>query len=258
MNKKISIVLGALFIFMIGGVAVAMSDAFREKNYSWRYKMTIAVETPEGLKTGSAVREINLKFVPNPLVGERGNHPYSADLKLKGEAVVVDLGQRGKLFALLKGEAGNQNYSDALMFQVFSGPTSWGVLETAEYYKDKKMGKITLDPLTYPGYPMLVAFEDMSDPKTVQRVLKWKRNTAPRYPETYSLEEDYFEKIFGEGVKLKYITVEVMNEPVTWGVIDKMLPWLKGLNGGYLHGGFTARGAPLGLSGGNFQIDLDR
>ena len=57
--------------------------------------MTITVDTPEGVKTGSAVHEISNS---KGLFGfpDAGN---PADIE--GEAVVVDLGERGVLFALI-------------------------------------------------------------------------------------------------------------------------------------------------------------
>ena len=50
--KKILVIVG---ILILGGAvaAVAMSG---KNNNTWRYKMIVEVETPEGLKTGSAVR----------------------------------------------------------------------------------------------------------------------------------------------------------------------------------------------------------
>ena len=33
---------------------------------SWRYKMTVVVQTPEGIKTGSAVREVDVSCVFQP------------------------------------------------------------------------------------------------------------------------------------------------------------------------------------------------
>jgi hypothetical protein len=40
------------------GIAVAEAAEVTPLAGSWRYKMTVEVETPEGLKTGSAVREV--------------------------------------------------------------------------------------------------------------------------------------------------------------------------------------------------------
>lgn len=62
-----------------------------------RYRLTLAVNTPEGIKTGSGVIEVTYAKAVR-LLGS------SAEITtgVKGEAVVVDLGKRGILFALLK------------------------------------------------------------------------------------------------------------------------------------------------------------
>ena len=72
-------------------------------------------------------------------------------------------------------------------------------------------------------YPMLVTFSDLKDPKTVKKVLEIESDG--RYPPTYTVTADHFEELFGEGVKLKDITIEMTDEPVTYEVI-KWLPWL--------------------------------
>ncbi|HTK84182.1 MAG TPA: hypothetical protein VL625_03765 [Patescibacteria group bacterium] len=58
---------------------------------SGRYKITVTVETPEGLKTGSAVREIYAKSGGPTMLAEAS----SGHVDATGEAVVVDLGKRG-------------------------------------------------------------------------------------------------------------------------------------------------------------------
>ncbi|MGH1404911.1 MAG: hypothetical protein ACRBDL_11800, partial [Alphaproteobacteria bacterium] len=56
------------------------------------------------------------------------------------------------------------------------------------------------------------------------------------------------------GVKLKSVTVEITDEPVTWR-IGTLLPWMQKVNGGYLDGRFSGGGPELSniLHGGNFQ-----
>jgi hypothetical protein len=76
--------------------------AYAAKDYvvptTWRYKITIEIETPEGIKTGSAVREVrawkNAAKIINPDVAP-------IEYEVIGEAVVVDLGKRGVLFGLI-------------------------------------------------------------------------------------------------------------------------------------------------------------
>ena len=45
----------AIALILTAGTAFAMSDLY--VSGTWRYRITVEVETPEGLKSGSAVRE---------------------------------------------------------------------------------------------------------------------------------------------------------------------------------------------------------
>ena len=58
------------------------------------------------------------------------------------------------------------------------------------------------------AYPMLVTFGDLADPTSVAEV-----------------DPDDLAATFGEGVKLKRITVELTDDPVTTG-IEERLGWL--------------------------------
>ena len=58
---------------------------------------------------------------------------------------------------------------------------------------------------------------------------------------------------FGAGFALRETTLEVTGEPVTEGVVERVLGWLEPLSGGYLHGGFTSKGAPFRLMDTNFK-----
>ena len=66
---------------------------------AYRYRLTLDVETPEGAKTGSSVIEV--RTWETHFEGKRTNH------EVRGQAVVVDLGARGLLFALLAGRGEN-------------------------------------------------------------------------------------------------------------------------------------------------------
>lgn len=83
--------------------------------------------------------------------------------------------------------------------------------------------------------------------------MQWVMAETPPFPRRYHLEEDNFEELFGQGVRLKEITVEMTDDPVT-REIERYLPWLPELGGSYLHGGSTSRHAPLGgLHTGHFK-----
>lgn len=186
---------------------------------TWRYKMTVVVETPEGVKSGSAVREMSNARSKIELNLPQGTHPA----KIKGEAVVVDLGERGVLFALLSGYRYGPDHAKTILFNVFPSGHGGNSAGGIKYYRDLKDAKATLEP---PDYPVLVMFRDINDPKSVERVLDitaGKSGYATR--DEYKLRKDRFEELFGEGVRLKEITIEMTEEPVTWEV-ERWLGWL--------------------------------
>ena len=194
-------------VVLLGGVAFAMSDVY--VSGIWRYKMTVTVETPEGLKTGYAVREVSnsasdIKIIDLP---ESGN-----PAKVRGEAVAVDLGERGVLFALI---------SDAFIFhRAFRGDVSGSTtVRGIKFFNDIPIGtKVTLNEKFY---PKLVTFTDIDDPKSVGLV----RGSRFDIETQKSFPVNDFEKLFGVGVQLKKITIERVKEPVTWQV-SNYLKWL--------------------------------
>jgi hypothetical protein len=241
-------------IVLVAGAALAfaMSKAAGDKVYSWRCKMTVTVETPEGVNTGSTVRQVDItkklilaEIVTDPSTGKpKVKEHYKFDNDITGEAVVVDLGERGVLFALIDWF----DYNDVPA--VFNTPKYADVV-------DIPLGsKAQVTNIKY--WPDFVTFTDMNEPKSVTRVLDIERCLAGTSREEECKKagphvvQSHAEEFFGKGVKIKGITLEITDEPVTWG-IEERLPWLWKLNGGYLHGGTTSRGAPLGLHGGNFR-----
>jgi hypothetical protein len=231
-----------------------MNKAAEDKVYSWRYKMTVAVETPEGVKTGSAVRRVDItkkliaaETVTDPSTGKpKIKEHYKFDNDITGEAVVVDLGEHGVVFALIDWF----DYNDVPA--VFNTPKYEDVVEIP-------LGtKAQVTNIRY--WPDFVTFTDMNEPKSVTRVLDIERCHAGTSQEAECekagphIAKSHAEKLFGKGVKIKEITLEITDEPVTWRV-EQRLPWLERIEGGYLHGGSTSRGAPLGLHGGNFKIE---
>lgn len=214
-----------------------------DSSASWRYKMSVAVETPEGLRIGSAVREVNVVIKP-----QRYSEGYNIKTHLNGEAISVDLGTRGVLFVLLKGYGLQENYGSDIPFYAFPGPPG-RTKEGLEYYSHLNNIKATLTP---PYYPMLVMFKDRKDPKTVTSVLDLEIHQTN--PLTYTVTADNFEKLFGKGVRLKSIMIEMTDAPISGG-IENWLPWLPEHYKGYLDGQLTGGGPEFSntLHYGNFK-----
>jgi hypothetical protein len=197
---------------------------------SWRYRLTVSVETPEGLKSGSAVREVTVQKGLNLTPQMR------PQAEVKGEAVVVDLGKRGVLFMLVDGD-----YGADILFKKFP---------------DGRMkGEATLLPDEYPTF---VRFRDLDNPKSMQEV---------RGAETFDKIKKAlpnrdmvpFGQAFGDGVKIHEVTIEITKAPITWG-IEKWIPWLPSrMHGGGFLGGDKNKSMdddPTGphLQGGAFSV----
>ena len=203
----------------------------------YRYRLTVEVETPEGLKTGSSVIEVKQRLV------RAGSNPanIAVERRVRGEAVAVDLPGGRTLFALLRSD-NNIEWPTYVMQTLAPHSES----ETFAQQLDNMLlleGEIVL-PRTFPpvghleersAYPMLVTFGDLDDPASVERV-----------------DPDDLAATFGEGVSLKRITVQVTDDPVTSG-IERRLGWLGNIREMNLSNEDFPEDFPVGDFSGLFQ-----
>lgn len=171
---------------------------------TYRYVLTVEVETPEGLRTGSSVIEVrSYRSVPW--------QPGGGSSKARGEAVAVDLGKRGILFALLSSRAHDQWVYASAVAPVSLDPGSTGTGATFENWPDRLRalksvrGRANV-PVSH--YPMLVRFRDIRDSRTVEEV-----------------QPNDLSGAFGAGVRLVRISAEITSEPTSW-TLREVLPWL--------------------------------
>jgi hypothetical protein len=175
-----------------------------------RYRMQVEVETPEGVKSGSAVWSRGIRKSIGPI------SPYNASFR--AEAVAVDLPGGRTLFMLVNGQEG-------MVDAYFPEMDAWGgedrvahvsaiggseaskVLPCTPEAEDAWPHKSHHGPIKTDLYcPMLVTFKDIKDPTSVALVNRGDLAAS-----------------FGAGYRLKAITVQVTDEPVTTG-IEKRLP----------------------------------
>lgn len=198
-----------VFAGIFAATSVACSQMF--PSGTWRYRLTVTIETPEGIKTGSAVREVTVRrgiaLTPESL----------PSVQSKGEAVVVDLGERGVLFALT-------SYDDYLtVFNAFGWTSGGTTPEGIKYFSNLKDAKATLKP---EHYPMMVRFRDINDPRTVEVVWRgefYDERVGRAARRAFRVGTDRFEELFGKGVRLREITLEMTDDPVTQ-TVDEFLP----------------------------------
>lgn len=167
-----------------------------------RYKMTVEVETPSGIRSGSTVRQMTLVTPPNfPfMLGE--SRPV---WRLKGEAVTVELPDGRLLFALNLGEHINSMQPTDGMSRLFrrygrGAPKPISIWSNSRRLKGSRGDNFM---------PMLVTFDDVNDPSTARLV-----------------EPDELDAEFGPGFKLHRITINQTNERVSEG-IEEYLPWMR-------------------------------
>lgn len=164
------------------------------------YRMTVDVDTPEGTKSGSGVIAITFGLLIDPV-------QHSFHFSSRGEAVAVDLGSRGNLYALLSSKTSGG--SDAPFFRFTE---AFGLESVIGPHKASSVQAFAnargVRQLQAKQLPILVRFRDERDPKTVEAV-----------------DPNNFAASFGEGVRLKRITIETTSDPASTG-IGKKLAWL--------------------------------
>lgn len=197
----------------------------------YRYRVTVEVETPQGLRSGASVMEISY----GDQLSMQGGR--LADVRQKGEAIYVDLGQGKYIVALL-------NTGRMLPLKVLYDQLGWDneSIDELERRKGKLTGKVTLKGWEI---PTMVTFTDPTDPTSFKIVYQTKYNRQEerkRYfnPQTKEggerilytvigpeILQDNFASLFGAGYALKSVTLEVVDRktPVTRWVAQKFL-WL--------------------------------
>lgn len=189
-------------------VAALVWGVVSQGRYSWRQKLTMMVETPAGEVSGSSVSAVRWRkhWIQTDGMG------WSYDLT--GEAVVVEVAPGRFLFALLKG-AGTTEYMGSVAAASISGREGrvidGALFDEVRDKRDRAAGVIAVPEVQY---PMLVTFGDIADPASVKLV------------DPADLADS-----FGPGVRLKAVTLEVTDEAVTEGVVERVLGWVGKITG---------------------------
>jgi hypothetical protein len=193
---------GVLGLF--AGVAVLSLAGCDGNSASYRYRMTVEVETPQGIKSGSSVMEVRL--ARGMAIGDQSGVTSG----VFGEAVVVDLPD-GPLFVLLQMPDAGPPLQDivpyALLGRRSDGPdgvmgdgAKLGRTWFSEYRAELPRTRENGPRVSGNNWPMMVRFRDINDPTSVQRV-------EP------------------ESVGVRRILLETTGDDVTAG-IEKRLNWL--------------------------------
>ncbi len=190
--------------------ALVIGDQIRINRPGHKYRLTVAVETPEGIKSASGVMSVH---------PDRG-YSRHGQTRTRGDAVLVDLGGGKNLIALMAHLDNNSvdldgmNYLALRAFNAAGRKTSFN-----------EMSRMTgVVPVQGEVLPVLASFSDLNNPGTARLVVP-----------------DDLAAALGKGFRLQGISAEVvpnglwpldfggsLGEPVTRG-IEAKLPWLNGM-----------------------------
>ena len=187
---------------------------------TYRYRLTVEVNTPNGIRAGSSVIEVETWEgigLPGPEAGGIRN-------RVRGEAVVVELPGQKRLFVLL-------DKADTLLLEAYDRylPQELGDLEklrkarslnivaaVPRYRAPKKlklrraaMAKREISKDRLDNFPLFVDFQRRDDPMSVQRV-----------------DPDHLETTYGKGFSLKRVFLQTTNDNIS-GEIQRHLPWIE-------------------------------
>ena len=193
---------------------------------SYRVRMIVDVETPGGIRSGSAVFEIRAVRNAATLPDER-----ASSSTLRGEAIAIDLPGGRTYFALLRPARGAfemQGPITAALDPEYRGGSESFLASLERLSAPAMVGRSAALPSE--SWPLLVTFRDPAVPASV----------GP--PEA--------------GTQIRAVRLVVTDEPVTTG-IERRLPWVDGLRG-YLGGPKVLRDPSLAnnLTATHFKKDL--
>jgi len=193
--------LGLLAVLVIG-------DQIRINRPGHKYRLTVEVTTPEGIKTASGI----LAVVPDR------NYNRGGRTTMRGEAVFVDLGRGKNLVALLAHQQGTKLDLDDVNYVALR---AYGAARGNRVSFSDINRQTGIVPVQGELIPVLLSFGDPKDPTTARLVAN-----------------DQADAVLGDGYAIRGVTAEVvpngfwpidfggaLGEPVTRG-IDAKLPWL--------------------------------
>ena len=189
-----------VFCVAVGGAIIAYRVTYPA--YTHRMKVFIEIEDGAEARSGSGVLEVELKFGlpvgPGLSCTIRGD---AIPIELKSGPVVAVLHQYYNEYLPTGGPAGQTRAGFctlALVAYGLGGTPSQDALQALA----SKSGRVGVP---HRGIPSFVFFSDPKIPSTAKLVL----------------DED-FPQVLGPGVRLRSVSLQLTNEPITRGVIQKI------------------------------------
>lgn len=208
--------MNAKILFASVFCAVLLLSGCGGRSASYRYKLTLSLNTPDGVKTGYNVVELDYFDVSIPARGTMHN--------THGQGIYIDLGpKRRPLIALLMrvpkaddpwpcGDCWQEDAPTVVIGSACPAASSANALPYIEQIARLGRQCDRPIPLALPPIPTklpdLVTFTNVNDPQSILLV-----------------NPDNLEATLGPGVSWRSITIQTTDEPLTTG-IEKHLPWV--------------------------------
>lgn len=160
--------------------------------YQWRQKMTIVVNTPHGMRSGSSVVQVSALYGHVPMTSSE------VEYDVTGEATVIEVAEGRYVFALL----GHDEERVARTFR--------DVLPTSRRDWLPLISKVSGSrSVPFKELPTFVTFGNLQDPRSIKR-----------------LDPLNFTAVLGPGYSFRAATIEITSQPMTTGEVAKILPWM--------------------------------
>lgn len=199
-HNLMKLIFAAIALLMLSGCVTV---------HTWNQRLTVIVDTPAGQVSGFSIVTVTDRKSNGPftLPESRG-----VRTEVRGDGVVVALPNGAYLFVLLKGQDDLAYYTfqDVIPYESGGGYDRW----VRQIARHREPGIVPPD-----HYPMMVTFDDISDPKTVREV-----------------DPKALSATFGEGYAIVEMQLEITEEAPEYGEVDRVLPWLEELGTSYLNG----------------------
>jgi len=177
-----------------------------------RFKSIITLTVDGQPREFSNVMQVYYRGIGKSLLG------YATRSKSWGEAIVIDLGKRGRAYVLPTNFSRTNSFGNVYphaLLQTVGINTSVGGMKDEQYkilqsvtgrhtYKYEN-SMVDLDIIR----PLIVGFKDEADPNSI-----------------FEIKYDALERFLGAGVKYKSFELEITDNPITEGRLIKRLTWL--------------------------------
>lgn len=187
-----------VFLILVSGMLALLSACSSiMAHWTYRYRLTVEVERAGKIYSGSSVIEVR-----------RDQNINGIGARVKGEAVAIDVGREGTLFALLWGRRQGEAWPYSVVHNAFAdrlGTVNMVDVGALSHLENLTGANATLSPNEY---PMLVRFRNIKDPRTIE-----------------SLHYDMSRRNIENNFQINRIYIEMSSEPVTEKILQK-LPWL--------------------------------